>query len=72
MISTAPAVPAGETAVICVLEFTMKLAALVKPNMTAVAPEKLVPVIVTVVAPSGEPLAGLIALTVGTVGLTYV
>ncbi len=31
-------VPAGEVAVICVAELTVKLAALVLPNFTAVAP----------------------------------
>src|SRR6202021_1098805 len=41
--STVP-VPAGEVAVIWVAEVTVKLVAAVAPNVTAVAPVKLVPV----------------------------
>ena len=43
---TAP-LPAGVTAVIWVAELTVKLAAAVAPNFTAVAPVKLVPVMTT-------------------------
>ena len=62
--STVP-VPAGEVAVIEVAELMAKLAAAVFPNLTAVAPVKPVPVIVTEVAPVVEPLAGLMLVTVG-------
>lgn len=37
----------------------------VPPNVTAVAPVRLVPVMVTLVPPSVEPLTGLIDVTVG-------
>ena len=53
--TTDPTVPAGETAVIEVAELTVKLVALTLPNLTAVTPEKFVPVIVTVVPPTIEP-----------------
>ena len=52
--STVPA-PAGEVAVIEVAELTVKLVALVAPNLTAVAPVKPVPVIVTDVPPAVGP-----------------
>jgi uncharacterized membrane protein len=68
VISTVPALPAGEVAVIEVALFTVKLAAFAFPNLTAVAPVKLVPVIVTVVPPPPGPLVGFTAVTVGTVG----
>lgn len=45
---------------------TEKLAAAAVPKCTVVAPVKPVPVIVTVVPPSVEPLAGVKAVTVGT------
>ncbi len=38
-----------------------------EPNMTALAPVKLVPVTATGVAPAGTPATGLTALTVGAV-----
>jgi hypothetical protein len=41
--------------VIEVPEFTVKLAALFEPNLTAVAPVKAVPVTVTDVPPPGVP-----------------
>ena len=44
-------VPAGAVAVILVLETTVKLVAGVEPKVTAVAPVKLVPVMVMVVPP---------------------
>ena len=62
--STVP-VPAGEVAVICVGELTVKPAAALAPNATAVAPLKLVPVIVTDVPPAVGPAVGEIELTVG-------
>ena len=62
--STVP-VPAGEVAVIWVAESTVKPAAAVEPNLTAVAPVKLLPEIVTVVPPLVEPLFGLIDVMLG-------
>ena len=56
---------AGETAVIDVEEFTVKLVAAVVPKKTAVAPVKLVPVIVTDVPPATSPLVGEMMVTVG-------
>ncbi len=43
----------------------MKPVALVAPKLTAVAPLRLVPVIVTVVPPAVRPPDGLTELTVG-------
>ena len=43
----------------------MTLVAAVVPKSTAVAPVKLVPVIVTEVPPASEPLVGLMPVTVG-------
>ena len=51
-------VPAGEVAVIDVAELTVKLVALVVPNLTAVAPVNWVPVMVTVVPPEAGPVLG--------------
>ena len=48
--STVP-IPAGEVAVIWVALLTVKEAAALPPKLTAVAPEKLVPVMVTLVPP---------------------
>ena len=64
LISTIPA-PAGEVAVIEVALFTVKFVAALFPKFTAVASKKLVPVIVTVVPPAGEPTPGLIPVTLG-------
>ena len=64
VMSTVP-VPAGDVAVIDVAELTVKLAAAVLPNFTAVAPVKLVPVMVTEVPPEFRPDPGLTAVTVG-------
>jgi len=61
--STVP-VPAGEVAVIEVAELAVTVA-LVTPNVTAVAPVKLVPVIVTLVPPAVVPEVGEIEVTVG-------
>ena len=52
-------------AVIWVVELTVKLVALVLPNLTAVAPVKLVPRMMTVVPPDLVPLVGLTEVTVG-------
>src|SRR4030088_3553992 len=62
--STVPA-PPGETAVIEVAELTVKLAAGFVPNLTAVAPMKFVPVMLTEVAPAVGPELGSIDVTVG-------
>ena len=56
---------AGLTAVIEVGELTVKLIAGTPPNATAVAPVKLVPVIVTLVPPAAGPDVGLMPVTVG-------
>ena len=55
---TAPAGPPGVTAVIWVALLTVKLVAAVPPKVTAVAPVKPEPVIVTDVPPVAGPLAG--------------
>ena len=65
LISTVP-VPAGDVAVMEVAEMTVKLAAVVAPKVTAVAPVKLVPVMVTVVPPVCGPAVGELEVTVGT------
>ena len=62
--STVP-VPAGDVAVIWVAELTVKPVAGVAPKLTAVAPVKFVPVIVTVVPPATGPDVGEIDVTVG-------
>ena len=63
--STVP-VPAGDVAVIWVAEFTVKPVAGVAPKLTAVAPLKFVPVIITDVPPEVGPAVGEIDVTVGT------
>ena len=60
-----PAVPAGTLAVILVAESTVKLVAFLVPNLTAVAPSRLVPVMTTLLPPTAGPPAGLMAVTVG-------
>ena len=66
VISTGPILFAGEVAVICVAEINVKLSALLLlPNLTAVTPVKLVPVIVTLVPPFVDPVFGKIPVTVG-------
>ena len=62
--STVP-VPEGDVAVIDVAELTVNPAAGVAPKVTAVVPEKLVPVMVTVVPPVCGPAVGEIELTIG-------
>ena len=62
--STVP-VPAGDVAVICVAELTVKLVAAVAPKVTAVAPVNPVPVIVTDVPPVVDPDVGAIEVKVG-------
>jgi hypothetical protein len=58
-----PAAWGGDVAVIDELEFTVKDAAAVDPKFTAVAPVKLLPVMVTTVPPVDGPVAGLIPVT---------
>jgi hypothetical protein len=64
VISTVP-LPAGDVAVIDVAELTVKLVALAAPNFTAVAPVRLVPVMVTDVPPAVGPDVGETLVTVG-------
>src|SRR5262245_65643844 len=64
VISTVP-IPAGEVAVIWVALLTVKEPAALLPNLTAVAPEKLVPVMVTLLPPCVGPVFGLTLATVG-------
>ena len=64
LMSTVP-VPGGDVAVIWVAELTVNPVAAVAPNVTAVAPVKLVPVIVTTVPPAAGPAVGEIDVTVG-------
>ncbi len=61
--STVPTEPAGLVAVMLVALFTVKLVAGVLPNLTTVAPVKLVPVIVTMVPPETGPFVGLTEVT---------
>jgi hypothetical protein len=62
--STVPA-PDAEVAVIWVAELTLNVEADVAPKLTAVAPMKFVPVIVTGVPPVAGPLDGAMLVTVG-------
>jgi len=61
----APAACAGVVAVIWVALLTVKLEAAVPPKVTAVAPIKPVPVIITVVPPAIGPAAGAMLPKVG-------
>ena len=66
--STLPGDSAGATALIEVTPLivcSVKLVALVEPNLTEVAPVRLVPLMVTVVPPPVGPLVGLSFVTVG-------
>jgi hypothetical protein len=63
--TTAPALPAGVLAVICVPLATTTLVAAVPPNVTAAPAAKFVPVMVTAVPPAVGPLFGDTPLTVG-------
>ena len=60
------AADAGDLTVICVPESTVNDVAALDPNLTAVAPVKPVPVIVTEVPPASGPAVGLMPVTVGT------
>jgi hypothetical protein len=53
-----PEVPAGEVAVMDVLEFTVKGPPQLVPKQTAVAPWKELPVMCTDVPPDAEPAEG--------------
>jgi hypothetical protein len=68
---TAP-VPEGLSAVIVVSLTTVTFVAAVVPKSTAVAPVKLVPVIVTRVPPAAGPLVGLSPVTAGAAATVYV
>jgi hypothetical protein len=63
--STVPAACAGDDAVIDVSLLTVKVVADEPPKLTAEAPAKPVPVIVTLVPPAVEPVFGLTLVTVG-------
>ena len=65
MISTHIGAPAGDTAEICVEDNTVNEVAGVEPNFTAVAPFRLVPLMITVVPPATGPEAGDTDETVG-------
>ena len=61
-----PALPAGVVQVNDVVDVTEGDAQVLTPILTVVAPAtKLVPVMVTLVAPAVAPLLGLMAVTVG-------
>ena len=62
--STVP-LPDGDPATIMVALVTLRNVALLPPKLTTVAPEKLVPVMVTTLPPRPGPLLGAIAVTVG-------
>ena len=63
--STVPAPAVGDTHVIEVSPFTVKLAAAVPPKFTPVAPVNPVPVIVRVVPPVAGPEVGETPVTLG-------
>jgi len=65
MMSTIPAEPIGAVAVIEVALLTVKLAAPLEPKLTADAPVRLVPVMVTEVPPAVGPVAGETEVTAG-------
>jgi hypothetical protein len=62
--STVPAEPAGVVATIWV-EVLLVIVAALAPNLTALAPARLVPVIVMLVPPAVGPAEGLTVATVG-------
>ena len=63
--STVPAAWAGAVAVIWVALLTVTPLAAVPPKVTAVAPDRLVPVMVTVAPPAVGPAVGEMEVTVG-------
>ena len=62
---TAPTLPAGVVALICVPLVTTTFVAVAAPNVTVAPAAKFVPVIVTAVPPTVGPLFGDTPLTVG-------
>jgi hypothetical protein len=66
--STVPTAPAGDVAVMVVALVTVNDAAAVAPKATAVAPVKLVPVMVTGVPPVLTPEDGATVVTAGAGG----
>jgi hypothetical protein len=64
---TAPALPAGVVAVICVALTTTTLVAGAAPNVTVAPAAKFVPVMVTAVPPAVDPPFGDTLVTVGAV-----
>jgi hypothetical protein len=70
--STVPSDSAGVTAMIDVLELTVKFRAAVAPNDTPVTLVKLVPVIVIVVPPTVEPIEAFKFVTTGIPGAANV
>ena len=69
---TVPLTSLGETAVMEVSLFTVKLLAAVAPKATAVAPVKPVPVMITLVPPAFRPEVGEMAGTAGAIAMTAV
>jgi hypothetical protein len=63
---TAPALPAGVVAEICVPLTTTTLVAALPPNVTVAPAAKFVPMIVTGVPPAVGPVLGDTLVTVGT------
>ena len=63
-------VPGGETAVTWVADTAVKLAAGVAPNFTAVAPDRLIPEMVTEVPPAAGPDGGLTLFDSSALGIT--
>ena len=63
--STGPEAPAGAVAVTSVADTAVTLVAATVPNVTPVAPVRLVPVMVTWVPPVVGPVVGLIEVTAG-------
>jgi hypothetical protein len=72
VMSTVAAVSAGEVAVQVVAVEQLNDAAAVEPNLTAVAPVRLVPVMVTLVPPDVGPDVGVTSVIVGEVALVNV
>ena len=67
-----PAVPSGVTAVITEAETNTTSLAATPPTVTALLPDKFVPLMVIAVPPDVRPIVGLIPLMVGTEKSTYV
>ncbi len=70
--STVAADSAGAVAVIWVALLTVMVVAATVPNLTPVAPVKLVPVMITEVPPAVVPVAGLTPVTVGGRGVAVI